>query len=90
MELDDIRLDDETFRDLTRSCNLEQHWRPQVRAPRTKPRSLLPAPRVPALALISLTQTRGFSCSVSFEAWQPAKQPVLLLLNRLRSITSWA
>jgi hypothetical protein len=33
MELEDIRLDDETFREITRSCNLEQHWRPQVRLP---------------------------------------------------------
>lgn len=30
MELEDIRLDDETFQDLATSCNLEQHWRPQV------------------------------------------------------------
>ena len=31
MELEDIRLDDDTFRDLTSSGALEQHWRPQVR-----------------------------------------------------------
>lgn len=30
MELEDIRLDDDTFRELTSSGALEQHWRPQV------------------------------------------------------------
>ena len=34
MELEDIRLDDETFRDLLAgSANLERHWRPQVAHP---------------------------------------------------------
>ena len=50
MELDDIRLDDDVFHELLRTCDLEPHWRPQARFP------LAPGQRASAAKHVSVEQ----------------------------------